>query len=174
MRHGDIHKQRVCAQLAQAAAALLLPAITLNANTLIENSPFIPANFSTAFASQTSGGNVRKNPAVASLDFQGVYTLNGETFINIFNRKSNKGHWVRLNDPKATFHVVRYNAGTSTITLNVNESLEDMPLKKTSGTPIPVNLTPSAAKKSPAVKSTTTSRQSVVRRRVIPPRRTTP
>ncbi len=176
MRHRKIRIQRsCCARLVRAAAALLLPAITLDANTLIENSPFIPADFSSAFASKSAGGNVRKNPAVATLDFQGVYTLNGETFINIFNSKSHKGHWVRLNDSAAIFHVVRYDADTSTITLNVNDSLEDMPLRESTDNPMPINLTPaSAANKTPAVRSTSANRQPVVRRRVIPPRRVAP
>ena len=175
MRHSNNQIQpSCCARLTRVAAALLLPAITLEANTLIENSPFIPADFSSAFASKTAGGNVRKNPAVATLDFQGVYTLNGETYINIFNSKSHKGHWVRLNDSAAIFHVVRYDADTSTITLNVNESLEDMPLRKSTDNPMPINLTPASSNKTPAVRSTSANRQSVVRRRVIPPRRVAP
>ena len=177
MRHRENQNQGgvAAALLARAAAALLLPALPLDANTLIENSPFIPADFSAAHASKTSpAGNIRKNPATATLAFQGVYTLDGETYINIFNLKSHRAYWVRMNDPSAIFRVVRYDADTSIITLNTNGSLEDMPLRKTSGTPMPVILTPPTANKNPAVKPIKTNRRPVVRRRVIPPRRIAP
>ena len=177
MRHRENRNRGgvAAALLARAAAALLFTALPLGANSLVENSPFIPADFSAAHASKTArGGNVRQNSATATLAFQGIYTLDGETYINIFNLKSHRAYWVRMNDPSAIFRVVRYNADTSTITLNTNGSLEDMPLRKTSGTPMPVILTSPTAKKNPAVKPIKTNRRPVVRRRVIPPRRVAP
>ena len=173
MRHIG-NQNQTCARLARAAAALLLPALPLGANTLIENSPFIPADFSASHASKTAPAGTRQTQATATLAFQGIYTLDGETYINIFNLKSHRAYWVRMNDPSAIFRVVRYNADTSTITLNTNGSLEDMPLRKTSGTPMPVILTPPTANKNPAVKPIPTNRRPVVRRRVIPPRRVAP
>ena len=79
-------KSNIHARLARAVAALLLPTISMSAISLVENSPFIPANFSLTGPSKTNSvSSAKRNPAAAALEFRGIYTLDGESFINIFN-----------------------------------------------------------------------------------------
>ena len=166
-----------------AFAALLSPLGAVN--NLVDNSPFIPEGFKAPGQSQKTKA-AQTAPATRDLQFQGVYSLNGEYRFNIYDRKRQIGEWVRLNDPGAKYRVLRFDEETTSLQINIDGQTEEIFLKERDGKPLPVQLatkiestvregnTTVAGATTMTIRTDNrgTNRQPVVRRRVTQPNRT--
>lgn len=148
---------------------------TLSATpSILDRSPFIPDGF--VFRDE----QVQPPPPsqeVGALEFRGVYSINDEYFINVFNRRENKGSWVSLNDPSAAFHVTRFDPETNAISLRIDGREQSLQMAKRDWVSTPVAVAPAPT---PAVRPAGTGAaagQSTSapppRRRVVRPSRTT-
>lgn len=165
--------------MAATVAAIASP--ILPGRSLVESSPFVPADF-------TPPAERREAPRPASpalspvreLDFIGVYSLDGAYYVNIFDKREQKGSWNQINDPGSKYDVVAYDESSGTITLNIEGSMETLTMKAPTNQPIQVQTAPAAVSNATAQASTpavsrrstrSTENRPVVRRRIITPRR---
>ncbi len=105
----------------------------------------------------------------ANLEFRGVYRLDERYYINIFDKKENKGAWVTVNEHGGEYKVTRYDPETDTITIRVNNRDEILTLAKPSDKPMNIKVTriPPPAQKARKKKPRASGRK---RRPVVRPR----
>ncbi len=168
-----------------AGLLLISGAVPLAGSNLIDNSPFIPDGFNASKGSEKKKQQNRKSVATRDIELRGVYSINGEYHFNIYNKKAQKGEWMRLNDPSSTYRILRFDEDTSSIQINLDGETEELSLKEPDNKPLPVRTAStkaprgnrrgatnaSTATRTQSRQGTARNRSPVVRRRVIVPNR---
>lgn len=181
---------RYCRRLVPATGLLLLgffglvPLRGQNPDDLVDKSPFLPEGWG---REGTASGQAQQNAAAqaiqqSQLDFQGVFTLNGETWVNIFDKRQGKGLWIRVGDRGAPLPVTRYDSQQETVMVAVPSGPISLPFKKPTNKTIPVAFAPTPQISRPTANSGETNAASgpgardsnrrlayrpVIRRRII-------
>lgn len=116
--------------LAYGSVLLALP--------LAENSPFIPPNTPAPAPVAPAG----PSPEVQNLAFRGVYSLAGVRYFNIFDKRQNKGVWVKEGDPSAQYEVTGFDESSMNVKLKLGGREQDLALDKPAWVSMPVQFTP--------------------------------
>jgi hypothetical protein len=149
--------------------------VGLTGQSLVERSPFLPPDFQMPGTAPTVEEG--PPPSASHLQLKGVFALNGEVRVNLFNTRTNEGTWVPVNGTIEGFRVVAYDAGRRAVTLDVNGTLSHFDLAKPSDSPMAVATAPAGPGTRPAVQpgapGTNPAATPTVRRRTIVPPRTT-
>lgn len=106
--------------------------------SLLERSPFIPRGWTPP----EERGNRRERPAQTAggtLEFGGVYELNGVVNVFLSDSRQNKGQWVRVNDPTADIPVLSFDRTALTIRVRRDGKEETIPLAKTTDKQLPLH-----------------------------------
>lgn len=139
--------------LALLSLAFALPQGAFAADSLVDNSPFIPMGWKPPQPRQPNKPPVRPAPVTPIqrvLKFQGVYQLGGEFRFNIFNVKESKSTWVKLNTPGGTYRVHSYDAKRGSIRLSFEGRTEELSLVEANENPIQVTQAAQPAPRAPA------------------------
>ncbi len=149
----------------------------LQGTDLVDNSPFIPDNFNARQKANKPQSNKPKTSGL-EVEFRGVYSIDGEYHFSIYNKKDQKGEWVRLGETGATYEVTGYDEASNSIQLNIDGKNQEMTLRTPDNKPIPVqtaNATPKKTRQELAAanRAARAKKKPVVRRRVIVPNRKT-
>ncbi|MBN1403404.1 MAG: hypothetical protein JW942_02910 [Opitutales bacterium] len=146
------------------SALLFCTAPALQADSvsdLLSNSPFVPQGW-------TPGGGKAGSTANGQYVFRGVYTLDGATFVNIY--EGEKGRWICVGESKDGISVSRYDEAAKKVTFTAagREQTLEMPKPSTGSSPLglAVNSDPRLNRKLPVVTTNTTSRRNL---RPLPP-----
>lgn len=106
------------------ACALALPAgelCAMDLQTLVDRSPFAPPGQSAETAAPA------EQP---TLEFRGMVTDDGGTAYSIFDTSTNKGRWVRADDPEASVRVRAYDPSNGTLEVEQNGRPVKLTLKR--------------------------------------------
>lgn len=165
--------------LASAHRLALLAAVlpgALCAQSLVERSPFLPPDFQPP-GSRSDAEAAAPPPTASHLQLKGVFAIDGQTRVNIFNTRTNEGKWVATGGEVEGFRVVSYDPDERSVDLEVNGQIETFALAKPSDTPmavagaVPAQVAAAQPNVQPVNRrvvrpSTTTNR----RRTIVPPR----
>jgi|GEM_PF-3767591 len=125
----------------------LLSATPVHAESdLIKNPPFLPQNWGEQTETMPKSIEVAPPPTVNQLpheiEFRGVFQVgNGQPKFNIFDKKTQRGFWLTLNEPNERFRVTQYHKASGTVTLLTGGRSETMVIAKPDGTPLPIQST---------------------------------
>lgn len=148
-------------------------------------SPFLPPGYGESTNKPAAKPKPTTNgPLARELEFRGLIQLNGTFQFSLFNKKENKGYWIKENEAAAHgIKVNSFNQDENSIIVNMNGRTERLTMMTATENPLPVKSSaPPVAKANrpkPSVlpadlqkKSTKTSNSRVIpRRRVILPKK---
>jgi len=172
-------------KLASAFAVLLvlLLGAPLYSNTkLAEKSPFLPPGHGKEEAKPAEPVVQPQGPISREIEFRGIVQIDGVYQFSIYNKKEQKGYWLKENEREDGISVNNFNEDASTIVIMMNGRSERLTLMAATEKPLPVaQAGPSGpnAKRPAALppelrnkSSGNTNRRKVVpRRRVILPKK---
>ncbi len=122
------------ALFATAAACACAPAAATE-EALAANSPFIPADFEPPRERSEQPERPSRPEPPRDLEFRGVYELAGTVKVNIHDRGAGEGHWVRLNDSSADFHVKEFSEADNSIILDADGEATQLVLESSRESP---------------------------------------
>ena len=88
---------------------------------LVDRSPFAPPGH---------GAEVAPPPEQATLEFRGMVTDESGTAYSVFDTSTNKGRWVRADDPNSPIRVRGFDAENATLEVEQNGRLQKLTLKR--------------------------------------------
>jgi hypothetical protein len=117
--------------------------------TLLQNSPFIPPDFSPPQPNRTTR-ETRTTPN--SFEFKGVYELGGQYRFLVKAAQASSGKWVEAGKSYDDFEVRGYDPESRTLTLFHNDQAEELALAQLEAnpTPMPVSGQPAATAPAPS------------------------
>lgn len=115
---------------------VLLAGQSVWASSLAENSPFIPPNTPPPSPNTPSA----PPPEAQNLAFRGVYSLNGVSYFNIFDKRQNKGAWVKEGDPTAQYEVTGFDEANMNVKLKLGGTDAELALDKPTWVSMPVQM----------------------------------
>ncbi len=138
-------------------------------SSLLQRSPFLPPNYNTKPLIVTPPQNTRPTlpPQPPQIELRGIMELNGNVQFSIFDKKTQKGTWVYLNEEQDGFRVSAYDKinqsvalahNGSTFTIELKQPALEMPIgSKTAPTTVatPANVAAGAAQPAPATATAT-------------------
>jgi hypothetical protein len=169
--------------LATSLLLLSLCAPALSANSLAVKSPFLPPGHGvTNEPVQVKPVIPAQGPLSREIEFRGVIEIGGVYQFSIFNKKEQKGYWLRQSTSENGITVQSYDAGSSSVVVNMNGRSERITLMAATDSPLPVaQVDPGSQPKSPIslpqpnrppqLNNPTASSSNDSGRRVIPRRR---
>ena len=155
--------------------------------SLTEQSPFIPPGFQEQIKREQEQ---KAKPAPAppkpppliekNLEFKGCMRLRNVWRFSIFDKRSGKSSWVRLNQKsEAGYAVIEFDEENKTVVIESNGHKEELSIKSPSGAPVPISHLKAAPKTTPkptqqAIQAAKTARKTppakpVPRRRIVTP-----
>lgn len=108
-----------------------------SAATIVERSPFLPANFSPP----SERLNPRPSPAAAQrqdYEFRGVYELDGGYQVLISEAKSRSGRWMPVGGSDETIQIQNYDVQSETVKVLINGEPRELQLASIEANPQPV------------------------------------
>lgn len=124
---------------AGACVAISSTGATLYANgkesSIVEHSPFLPPDY------QKSSGPkvpVSRGAPSRSLEFRGVFEIEGVLHFSILDKRSQKSEWVKFQDESANYYVQRYDSTNKNILVIYGQAIEELQLSESSNSPLPV------------------------------------
>ena len=149
---------------------------------LTEKSPFLPPGYGKEEAKPAEPVVQPQGPISREIEFRGIVQIGGVYQFSIYNKKEQKGYWLKENEREDGISVNNFNEDASTIVVLMNGRSERLTLMAATEKPLPVSQAGPTGpnKKRPAVlppelrnkKSSNTNRRKVVpRRRVILPKK---
>ena len=129
----------------------------LTANSLVEHSPFLPPGY--GVTKEPPKPVVTTAPTIISrqLEFKGLIELDGTTRFSVFDKKSNEGYWLTLNESAGDFEVIRYDEQRQSILVSSSGHTEELALATPDDTPMQITGS------SPTRKGTSTPRTTISR-----------
>ncbi|PXA04522.1 hypothetical protein DDZ13_04925 [Coraliomargarita sinensis] len=148
--------------------------------SLSEKSPFLPPGYGTEKPEEAEPVVQPQGPISRELEFRGIVQIDGVYQFSLYNKKDQKGYWLKANEREDGISVSNYEADSSTIVVLMNGRSERLTLMTANEKPMPVaqttpqaqttrNLPPELNVKKSSNNSS--SRKVVPRRRVILPKK---
>ena len=155
---------------------------------LAEDSPFLPPNFKAQLQKKLEEEKKPPPPPPKpppliekNLEFKGCMRLRNVWRFCIFDKRSGKSSWVKLNNKSdAGFTVIEFDVENKTVVIEENGHKESISLKIPSGNPVPIahlkaapKPTPKPTQKKPAQTASAkkpTPGAPIPRRRIVTPR----
>lgn len=103
---------------------------SLEASDLVDNSPFVPDDFSpdySRFINAPSNSNIGLTHI---LEFRGFYSFAGDYYFNIYNNAKQKSDWVRIGETESPYHVLRFERNRNLIYIKFNSRTEKLTLAR--------------------------------------------
>lgn len=157
-----------------------LPLSLFSDAKLSEKSPFLPPGHGADTPEPTKPVIQPQGPISRELEFRGIVQIGGVFQFSIFNKKEQKGYWLKTKESEDGIAVNTYDANSSTIVVEMNGRSERLTLMAATDGPLPVAQAkqPSLNSARPPglppelnVKSSSNStRRTVIRRRVVQPK----
>lgn len=146
---------------------------------LAENSPFLPPGHGKEETKKPEPKVQPQGPISREIEFRGIVQMGGAYQFSIYNKKEEKGYWLKENDREDGISVNSYDADAATVVVLMNGRSERLTLMAASDKPMDVKHDePSAEKKDrrpPQLgnrsKDQDKKRRNVPRRRVILPKK---
>lgn len=146
---------------------------------LSENSPFLPPGHGKEETKKPEPKIQPQGPISREIEFRGIVRIGGVYQFSIYNKKEQKGYWLKENDREDGIAVNNYDADASTVVVLMNGRSERLTLMVASDKPMDVKHDePSAKKKNrrpPQLRDQSNNkskkRRNVPRRRVILPKK---
>jgi hypothetical protein len=154
----------------------LFNALSLDASDLVDNSPFVPDDFSPDYSRLINAPGNSNREFTRILEFRGFYSLAGEYYFNIYNNAKQKSDWVKIRETESPYHVLRFERNTNLIYIKFNSRTEKLPLVRPTHEPSPIiisqqkEIVQSAVLNKPSIndrKPSIVKNTSPLRRRVI-------
>lgn len=146
-------------------------------NALSENSPFLPPGYNDK-EEPPPPPVVNSGPLAREVEFRGIMKKDGEYQFSIFNKKEQKGYWLKENELQAGMTIGNYDPDSMAITLKSNGRSERISMASASENPLPVSMSSNNPNRQdadmPEMNSNTddtNKRRIIPRRRVILPRK---
>lgn len=180
MRWPEIRLAKMPVFIALLFLALNTPLFSVS--SLSEKSPFLPPGHGKEAPKPKEPVVQPQGPISREIEFRGMVQINGVYQFSIYNKKEQKGYWLKMNESEDGIAVNEFDENASTIIVNMNGRSERLTLMAATEKPLPVSQTGSseANKNRPPglpselqnKKSDNTNRRKVVpRRRVILPKK---
>lgn len=161
---------------------LLFNAPLFSDTKLSEKSPFLPPGYGKEETKPAEPVVQPQGPISREIEFRGMVQINGVYQFSIYNKKEQKGYWLKENERENGLSVSNFDENASTIVVLMNGRSERLTLMAATEKPLPVSQAGPTGpnKKRPAAlppelrnkKSSNTNRRKVVpRRRVILPKK---
>jgi hypothetical protein len=117
-------------------------------DSLVARSPFLPPGWGEK--PETPTPVVAAPPTIISrqLEFKGLIELDGVTRFSVFDKKSNEGHWLELNESAGDFQIVRFDSARQSILISSGGRTEELALASPDESPMQISgsVTPSVKK----------------------------
>ena len=81
---------------------------SLKASDLIDNSPFVPDDFSPDYSRLINAPGNSNTELMRILEFRGFYSLAGEYYFNIYNNTKQKSNWVKIRELESPYQVLHF------------------------------------------------------------------
>lgn len=143
-------------------------------NALSENSPFLPPGYNDKPAPPPPPA-VNSGPLAREIEFRGMMKKDGVYQFSIYNKREQKGYWLKENEFEAGMSIGNYDANSMAITLTSNGRSERISMSTASESPLPVSMSSNNTNRPnvelPAIPSASSNTNETGNRRVIPRRR---
>ena len=102
--------------------------------SLVENSPFLPQGFD---AGRLDKSTKPKSAAEISreIEFRGLLQVGDAPEFCLFDKKSQKGQWVSLNDPAAQYQVLSFDPESESIRVQSGDEVQELTISKPASIP---------------------------------------
>lgn len=110
---------------------------------LVDNSPFLPAGYNSSSAATPEDKPPEKPEPPPSLEFLGVYTMRGDTFVMIRDVRTQRGLWTEVGTRTPQYAVEEFRAADNAVVLRLDGKPLILKLKDASDRPMPVQTAPS-------------------------------
>ncbi len=167
-------------RVAVLAALAAFQPLAATAETLEEKSPFLPPGYNREGPAETVEAQAPPGVVAREVEFRGVVKFGAEYQFSLFDKRDQKGYWIRMNETKGGITVRSYNPSELTVAVSKGGRTERISLLEATEGPLPV---PAAAvqqpQQIPGAQAVPTSPQTTIqskaptvpRRRVILPKR---
>lgn len=163
------------------ALSFTLPLSLFAQNKLAEKSPFLPPGHGQKEPEPPKPVVQTQGPISRELEFRGIVQLGGVYQFSIFNKKDQKGYWLKEKQREDGISVTSFDPNASSIVVMMNGRSERLSLMSASENPMPVaQAAPSGPSKPPGLAlpqannnnaDNNNNRRRVPRRRVILPKK---
>lgn len=170
-----------CAVFVVFLLTLTLPlSLSSEESQLSESSPFLPPGYGEEAPKPQKPVVQPQGPISREIEFRGVARIGGVYQFSIYNKKEQKGYWLKENAAEDGISISNYNPNSSTIIVLMNGRSERLTLATATEKPLPVAQTkPGSNARPPSLppqlqnKSSNQNkkRRTVPRRRVILPKK---
>lgn len=165
-----------------ALLLMTLSTLVFSETSLLEKSPFLPPGYGKEERKPTEPRIQPRGQISREIEFRGMVQIDGVYQFSVYNKKKQKGYWLKMNESEDGIAVNHFDENASSIIVKMNGRSERLTLMAATEKPLPVSQTrPSRANKNrpPGLpselqnkKSDNTNRRKVVpRRRVILPKK---
>ncbi len=113
---------------------------SLEASDLIDNSPFVPDDFSPDYSRLINVPGNSNTELTRILEFRGFYSLGGDYYFNIYNNAKQKSDWVKIRESEAPYQVLRFERNRNLIYIKFNNRTEKLTLVRPTHEPLPVTI----------------------------------
>ncbi|MGB1127815.1 MAG: hypothetical protein ACPG3X_05555 [Opitutales bacterium] len=124
----------------------VLPCSVFADESLSKKSPFLPPDHGTKTSVPAQPKVQPQGPISREIEFRGVVQLGGTYRFSLFNKKQNKSYWIEEKVSQDGLSVRSFDAGSSTVVVNVNGRSERLTLMTATDSPLPVALNHSQSK----------------------------
>ena len=130
---------------------------SLKASDLIDNSPFVPDDFSPDYSRFFNAPGNSNTELAPNLEFRGFYSLAGEYYFNIYNNAKQKSDWVKIRESESPYQVLQFERNRNLIYIKFNSRTEKLTLVRPTHEPLPVII----SKRNEIVQSTVLNKTSI-------------
>lgn len=117
---------------------LLLTYTPAIATTLGKDNPFLPPGYNDKKPEAPKPTLLKNGPLAKEIEFRGIVQINGEYSFSVFNKKEQKGFWIKENEMEQGIEITEYDSEKRSIKIIKNGRIELISLMSSSSKPIPV------------------------------------
>ena len=165
---------------------LCLPVMLAAQKTLEQNSPFLPPGYQENKPAEPEAPQAPPGMIAREIEFRGIVKFGNEYQFSLFDKRAQKGYWIKMNETQGGMSVRSYNPSEMSIAVSRDGRTERVSLLQATENPLPVPVAqvqpqaqpqqlPGAAQPTPAVRPAEQNQpnnvRTVPRRRVILPQR---
>ena len=122
---------------------VLLLALTFNGllhaeTKLAGNSPFLPPGYGEDDKEPEKPVVQPQGPISREVEFRGIIQMDGEYQISVYNKKKQRGYWLKEDETEDGLSVKNFDPESSTVIVNMNGRSEQLTLMAATESPMPV------------------------------------
>lgn len=117
---------------------LTLPLPLFSDTKLSEKSPFLPPGYGKEETKPTEPVIQPQGPISREIEFRGIVQINGVYQFSIYNKKEQKGYWLKENEGEDGISVSSFDDNAATVVVLMNGRSERLTLMSATEKPLPV------------------------------------